>query len=124
MPQPEAPAARSGANQGAAYSGLAFNGASMPTPARSLFPKLAFFHQPARAGIRLHARPAGHRGQPRPYAVPRGADGAIRRIPWPPPGGGADGFEAVLAAWRAVCGRCRRAGPPAHAAARVFFLVA
>ena len=43
MPQPEAPAARSGAIQGAAYSESAFNGASMPTPARSLFPKLAFF---------------------------------------------------------------------------------
>ena len=43
MPQPEAPAARSRANQGAAYSESAFNGASMPTPARSRFPKLAFF---------------------------------------------------------------------------------
>ncbi len=43
MPQPEAPAARSGANQGVASSESAFNGASMPTPARSLFPKLAFF---------------------------------------------------------------------------------
>ena len=43
MPQPEAPAARSGAIQGAAYSESASNGASMPTPARSLFPKLAFF---------------------------------------------------------------------------------
>ena len=43
MPQPEEPAARSGANQGAAYSESAFNGASMPTPARSLYPKLAFF---------------------------------------------------------------------------------
>ena len=43
MPQPEAPAARSGAIQGAAYSESASNGASMPTPARSRFPKLAFF---------------------------------------------------------------------------------
>ena len=43
MPQPEAPAARSGAIQGAAYSESASNGASMPTPARSLYPKLAFF---------------------------------------------------------------------------------
>ena len=43
MPQPEAPAARSGAIQGAAYSESASNGASMPTPARSQFPKLAFF---------------------------------------------------------------------------------
>ena len=43
MPQPEAPAARSGANQGAAYSESASNVASMPTPARSLFSKLAFF---------------------------------------------------------------------------------
>ena len=43
MPQPEAPAARSGANQGAAYSESASNGASMPAPARSLYPKLAFF---------------------------------------------------------------------------------
>ena len=43
MPQPEAPAARSGATQGAAYSESAFNGASMPTPARSLYPKLAFY---------------------------------------------------------------------------------
>ena len=44
MPQPEAPAARSGAIQGSAYSESAPNGASMPTPARSLFPKLAFFN--------------------------------------------------------------------------------
>ena len=43
MPQPEAPAARSGAIQGSAYSESAFNGASMTTPARSLFPKLAIF---------------------------------------------------------------------------------
>ena len=43
MPQPEAPAARSGAIQGSAYSESASNGASMPTPARSLYPKLAFF---------------------------------------------------------------------------------
>ena len=43
MPQPEAPAARSGANQGSAYSESASNGASMPAPARSRFPKLAFF---------------------------------------------------------------------------------
>ena len=43
MPQPEGPAARSGANQGAAYSESASNGASMPTPIRSLYPKLAFF---------------------------------------------------------------------------------
>ena len=43
MPQPEAPAARSGAIQGAAYSESASNGASMPAPARSRFPKLAFF---------------------------------------------------------------------------------
>ena len=43
MPQPEAPAARSGATQGTAYSESAFNGASMPTPIRSLYPKLAFF---------------------------------------------------------------------------------
>ena len=43
MPQPEAPAARSGATHGAAYSESASNGASMPTPARSRFPKLAFF---------------------------------------------------------------------------------
>ena len=43
MPQPEAPAARSGAIQGSAYSESASNGASMPTPARSLFPKLTFF---------------------------------------------------------------------------------
>ena len=43
MPQPEGPAARSGAIQGSAYSESASNGASMPTPARSLFPKLAFF---------------------------------------------------------------------------------
>ena len=43
MPQPEAPAARSGAIQGAASSESASNGASMPTPARSPFPKLAFF---------------------------------------------------------------------------------
>ena len=43
MPQPEAPAARSGANHGAAYSESASNVASMPTPARSLYPKLAFF---------------------------------------------------------------------------------
>ena len=43
MPEPEAPAARSGATQGAAYSESASNGASMPAPACSLFPKLAFF---------------------------------------------------------------------------------
>ena len=43
MPQPETPAARSGAPQGAAYSESASNGASMPAPTRSLFPKLAFF---------------------------------------------------------------------------------
>ena len=43
MPQPEAPAARSGANQGVDYSESASDGASMPTPARSLYPKLAFF---------------------------------------------------------------------------------
>ena len=43
MPQPEALAPRSGANQGAAYSESAFNGASMPTSTRSLHPKLAFF---------------------------------------------------------------------------------
>ena len=43
MPQPEAPAARSGAIQGSAYSESASNGASMTTPARSLYPKLAFF---------------------------------------------------------------------------------
>ena len=43
MPQPEAPAARSGTIQGVAYSESACNGASMPTPARSLYPKLAFF---------------------------------------------------------------------------------
>ena len=43
MPQPEAPAARSGAIQGAAYSESACNGTSMPTPARSLYPKRAFF---------------------------------------------------------------------------------
>ena len=43
MPQPEGPAARSGAIQGAAYSESASNGVSMPTPARSLLPKLAFF---------------------------------------------------------------------------------
>ena len=43
MPQPEAPAARSGAIQGGAYSESASNGASMPAPVRSLYPKLAFF---------------------------------------------------------------------------------
>ena len=43
MPQPEAPAARSGATHGAAYSESASNGASMPASARSRFPKLAFF---------------------------------------------------------------------------------
>ena len=43
MPQPEMPAARSRAIQGSAYSESASNGASMPTPARSLYPKLAFF---------------------------------------------------------------------------------
>ena len=43
MPQPEALAPRSGANQGAAYSESALNGASMPTPTRSLHPKLASF---------------------------------------------------------------------------------
>ena len=43
MPQPEAPAARSGATHGAASSESASNGASMPAPARSRFPKLAFF---------------------------------------------------------------------------------
>ena len=43
MPQPEALAARSGATQGSAYSESASNGASMTTPARSLYPKLAFF---------------------------------------------------------------------------------
>ena len=43
MPQPEGPAARSGAIQGSAYSESASNGASMTTPARSLYPKLAFF---------------------------------------------------------------------------------
>ena len=43
MPQPEALGPRSGANQGTAYSETAFNGASMPTPTRSLHPKLAFF---------------------------------------------------------------------------------
>ena len=40
MPQPEA---RSGATQGAAYSESAFNGPSMPTPTRSLYPKRTFF---------------------------------------------------------------------------------
>ena len=43
MPEPEAPAARSGATQGAASSESASNGASMSAPAPSLFPKLAFF---------------------------------------------------------------------------------
>ena len=43
MPQPEAPAAQSRATQGAAYSESSFNGASMPTPSRSLYPKPAFF---------------------------------------------------------------------------------
>ena len=52
MPQPEAPAARSGAIQGAAYSESASNGASMPTPARSRFPQLAFFISLLRAGAR------------------------------------------------------------------------
>ena len=43
MPEPEAPAARSGATHGAAYSESASNGASMPTPIHSRCPKLAFF---------------------------------------------------------------------------------
>ena len=43
MPQPEEPAARSGAIQGSAYSESASNGASMPTTSRSRCPKLAFF---------------------------------------------------------------------------------
>ena len=48
MPQPEAPAARSGAIQGAAYSESASNGASMSAPARSLYPQTRVFQQPAR----------------------------------------------------------------------------
>ena len=40
---PEAPAARTGAPQGTASSEPASNGASMPVPDRSPFPKLAFF---------------------------------------------------------------------------------
>ena len=52
MPQPETPAARSGTIQGAAYSGSACNHASMPTPARSLYPQTHILHQPARVGPR------------------------------------------------------------------------
>ena len=48
MPQPEVPAARSGAIQGAAYSESASNGAPMPTPARSLISRTRILHQPAR----------------------------------------------------------------------------
>ena len=56
MPKPKAPAARSGAVQSVAYSESAFNGASVPTPARSLMPNSYSFIRLWGGGGR-----AGHR---------------------------------------------------------------